>query len=57
MPRDDNRTYEQIATETCELICALQDAIGNLFPWRMYDCDEIVISNDTIKLLINALKK
>lgn len=57
MPKDDNRTYEQIATETCELICALQDAVGNLFPWRMYDCDEIVLSNDTIRLLINALKK
>lgn len=56
MPTDDNRTYEQIATETCDLICALQDAVGVLFPWRMYDCDKITISNDTIKLLINAIK-
>ena len=57
MPKDDNRTYEQIATETSELICALQDAVGVLFPWRMYDCDKITLSNDTIRLLINALKK
>lgn len=55
MPKDDNRTYEQIATETCELICALQDAVGVLFPWRMSDCDKIVLSNDTIKSLINAI--
>lgn len=57
MPKNDSRTYPQIEKETCELTCALQDAVGILFPWRMYDCDEIVISNDTIKLLINALKK
>ena len=56
MPTDDNRTYEQIATETCELICALQDAVGVLFPWRMYDCDKITLSNDTIKLLLEAIK-
>lgn len=57
MPKHDDRTYPQIEKETCELTCALQDAVGILFPWRMYDCDEIVISNDTIRLLINAIKK
>lgn len=57
MPKDDSRTPKEITTETCELICALQDAIGNLFPWRLYDCDEVVLSNDTIKLLVSALKK
>lgn len=56
MPKDDDRTYEQIATETCELICALQDAVGVLFPWRIHDCDKITLSNDTIKLLISAIK-
>jgi N12 class adenine-specific DNA methylase len=55
MPTGDNRTYEQIATETCDLICALQDAVGVLFPWSMYDCDKITLSNDTIKLLLKAI--
>lgn len=57
MPKNDDRTYPQIATETCDLICALQDAVGVLFPWRLYDCDKIVLSNDTIKLLLDAITK
>lgn len=57
MPKNDTRTYQEIQTETCDLICDLQDTIGVLFPWRLYDCDEIVLTNDTIKLLLNTIKK
>jgi hypothetical protein len=52
----DTRTDKEIKEETCNSICELQDEVGILFPWSMYDFDEVTITNKTIQLLIQTLK-
>lgn len=52
----DTRTEKEIKEETCNSICELQDEVGILFPWRMYNFDEVTITNETIQLIIKTLK-
>ena len=52
----DTRTEKEIKEETCNSISELQDEVGNLFPWSMYDFDEVTITNETIQLIIKTLK-
>ena len=53
----DTRTEKEIKEETCNSICELQDEVGILFPWSMYDFDEVTITNETIQLIIKTLKQ
>lgn len=52
----DTRTEKEIKEETCNSICELQDEVGILFPWSMYDCDEVTLTNKTIQLIIKTLR-
>ena len=52
----DTRTEKEIKEETCNSICELQDEVGILFPWSMYDFDEVTITTETIQLIIKTLK-
>ena len=52
----DTRTEKEIKEETCNSICELQDEVGILFPWSMYDFDEVTITNETIQLIIKYIK-
>lgn len=52
----DTRTEQEVKEETCNSICELQDEVGILFPWSMYDFDEVTLTNETIQLIIKTLK-
>ena len=52
----DTRTEQEVKEETCNSICELQDEIGILFPWSMYEFDEVTLTNETIQLIIKTLK-
>ena len=52
----DTRTEKEIKEETCNSICELQDEVGILFPWSMYDFDEVTITNETLQLITKTLK-
>ena len=52
----DTRTEQEVKEETCNSICELQDEVGILFPWSMYEFDEVTLTNETIQLIIKTLK-
>ena len=54
----DCRTKKQIQTETIYSTLELQDAIEMLFPWKTsYEDNEIILSNDTIQLIVKYIKQ
>lgn len=54
----DCRTKKQIQTETIYSILELQDAIEMLFPWKTsYEDNEIILSDDTIQLIVKYIKQ
>lgn len=56
--KNDCRTKTQVRTDTIEAICALQDAIGVLFPWRLdYNENNVILSRETILALLQHIQK
>ena len=56
--KNDCRTNIQVRTDTIETICALQDAIGVLFPWRLdYNENNLILSRETIIVLLQYIQK
>ena len=54
----DTRTKEQIQTETINSVCALQDTIELLFPWRIdQDENRVSLSNETIQEILKYVKQ
>jgi len=53
----DTRTPRQVRESTINSICALQDAIGVLFPWRLdQDDNRVSLSNETIQQILKHIK-
>ena len=54
----DTRTEKQVQEDMINSINELQDAVGVLFPWRIaQNNNEIVLNNNTIQLIIKAIKQ
>ena len=54
----DTRTDKQIQEDMINSINKLQDEVKILFPWRIsQNSNEIVLSNNTIQLIIKAIKQ
>ena len=54
----DTRTDKQVQEDMINSINELQDAVGVLFPWRIaQNNNEIVLNNNTIQLIIKAIKQ
>jgi len=54
----DTRTDKQIQEDMINSINELQDEVKILFPWRIsQNSNEIVLSNNTIQLIIKAIKQ
>lgn len=53
----DTRTPSQVRQATIDSVCALQDAIGVLFPWRLdQDENRVSLSNETIQEILKQIK-
>lgn len=52
----DTRTPPQIRIDTVNSVCALQDAIGVLFAWRLdYNENNVILSNETIQQILKHI--
>jgi len=54
----DTRTDKQVQEDMINSINELQDEVKILFPWRIaQNSNEIVLNNNTIQLIIKAIKQ
>jgi len=56
--RMDTRTEKQVQEDMINSINELQDEVKILFPWKIaQNSNEIVLNNNTIQLIIKAIKQ
>ena len=54
----DTRTDKQVQEDMINSINELQDEVKILFPWKIaQNSNEIVLNNNTIQLIIKAIKQ
>jgi len=54
----DTRTEKQVQEDMINSINELQDEVKILFPWKIaQNSNEIVLNNNTIQLIIKAIKQ